>query len=173
MIDPGSIRPAPAVLVLLGLGLCLGLWGCVPGSQSDSDVSVGAPLPPFALPTLDGGSLASADLAGDVPVLINFWATWCGPCVKEIPILRDLHASGDVRVVSINVDAGGEADVRDFVRRHGIEYDVLRGDVGMVGEYGSYSIPYTLVLDGELNVRALHRTAVSASTLERDVRAAR
>ena len=150
----------------------LALAGCAQESAAP-DVSVGSPLPSFELPSLDGGSLDSADLAGDVPVLINFWATWCGPCVKEIPVLRDLHASGDVRVVSINIDEGGESDVRDFVRRHGIEYDVLMGEVGMVPRYGSYSIPYTLVLDGDLNVRALHRTAVSASTLERDVSAAR
>lgn len=134
---------------------------------------MGAPLPPFELPRLDGGTLASDDLAGDGPVVVNFWATWCGPCIKEIPALSDLHASGDVRVVSINIDSGDEADVREFVQRHGIEYDVLRSGVSMVGRYGSSSIPYTLVLDGDLNVRSLHRVAVSASTLERDVQAAR
>lgn len=166
----GLARTRSAQLTLVGL-LVLCLTGCV--QEPASDVSVGQPLPQFVLPSLEGDSLASDDLAGDAPVVINFWATWCSPCVKEIPILRDLHVSGDVRVVSINVDAGGEAEVRSFVRRHGIEYDVLRADVGMVGRYGSYSIPYTLVLDGELTVQALHRTAVSASTLERDVSAAR
>ena len=148
----------------------LALQGCAPGGP----VAVGEPLPPFDLPTLDGGSLASADLAGDVPVILNFWATWCGPCVAEIPALRGLHESGKVRVVSINVDAPGtDHEVRDFVSRHAIEYDVLRSGVSMVGQYGSSSIPYTLVLDGDLNVRSLHRVAVSASTLERDVQAAR
>ena len=161
-----SVRPALAIV------LALAVAGCVPEGPAP-DVSVGQALPPFALPTLDGGSLASDDLAGDAPVLINFWATWCGPCVREIPVLRDLHASGDVRVVSINVDDGPDAEVRDFVRRYGVEYDVLMGDVGMVSRYGSHSIPYTLVLDGDLTVRALHRVVVSAGTLERDLGAAR
>ncbi|MDA8017598.1 MAG: TlpA family protein disulfide reductase [Thermoanaerobaculia bacterium] len=148
----------------------LGFAGC---SSPERPVSIGQPLPPFELPRLGGGPLASDELAGEVPVLVNFWATWCHPCIKEIPALRDIHRSGSARVVSISLDTVSDTEVARFVRDHEIEYEVLRADLAMLSRYGSTSIPYTLVLDSELVVRSLHRVAVSSSTLRRDVDRAR
>jgi thiol-disulfide isomerase/thioredoxin len=149
------------------------LASCAPEPRR---VEIGRRLPPFELPSLQGGTVASDDLAGDRPVLINFWATWCSPCLREIPALQELHATGGVDVVSINLDtldALDDGEVREFVQSHGIEYEVLRGEISTLTSYGSTSIPYTLVLDGDLTVRFIHQVTVSRSTLERDLSAAR
>lgn len=144
--------------------------GCAREPQS---VEIGKKLPSFELPSLGGGTVASDDLAGDRPVLINFWATWCHPCVREIPALQELHAAGGVQVVSINLDTLEDGEVKEFVSSHGMGYEVLRGDISTLTSYGSTSIPYTLVLDRDLTVRFIHTVTVSRGTLERDLSAVR
>lgn len=169
---PVSCLPSQCAAAIFGLALAvaLGVTCCGP-AEPDAGVAIGETLPAFELPRLGGGSVSTGELAGERPVILTFWATWCRPCIRELPALRELHASGDVRVVSINVDAESyEADVHEFVARHEIGYEVLRAELSMVPRYGSNSIPYTLVLDGDLTVRALHRSLVTRSTLETELR---
>ncbi|MEM9556546.1 MAG: TlpA disulfide reductase family protein [Acidobacteriota bacterium] len=157
-------RAAAVVMVSLTLG---GLLGC--GEISMGGVSVGEPMPAFDLPLLDGGSLASDDLAGDGPVVVNFWATWCGPCVREIPTLNALHRDGGARVVAISLDDASADVVRAFVEDEGIDYPVLLGDMETFQRFGGAAIPYTVVADAGLVVRDAHRGLVSRTTLDRSL----
>ncbi len=91
-----------------------------------SPISPGFPTPVFDLKTLDGGSLRSRDLAGKV-VLLNFWATWCGPCKEEMPSLARLQQHFDstqVRVVTVTSDLHPQG-IKQFLGHLGIELPVL------------------------------------------------
>jgi cytochrome c biogenesis protein CcmG/thiol:disulfide interchange protein DsbE len=81
---------------------------------------IGQPMPSFALTTLDGQPLDSASLRGK-PVLLNFWASWCGPCVEEFPLLKRAlaeHADDRLAVVGIVYQDNSES-ARAFLARHG------------------------------------------------------
>lgn len=82
----------------------------------------GSPLPRFTFADPSGRQLDIASLKGR-PTLINLWATWCGPCVAELPTLDKLAADkpGGLRVVTISQDAPG-APVTEFLARHGFEH---------------------------------------------------
>ena len=73
----------------------------------------GARMPDFALSDPTGKKLTTADLKGK-PVLINLWATWCGPCVLEMPMLDQLAAGGKLRVVTVSEDLQGAEKVVPF-----------------------------------------------------------
>lgn len=184
-----SIRAArlvagPSLFVLVA-GLVVGLVvGCgdMPsrsgggdrgGSTSAGEVETGQLVPGFDLPRLEGGRVTTADLdGGEGPVVLVFWATWCGPCVREIPTLLDLHRQGAARVVSIALDEPAKI-VRPFVEEHGIDYPVLLGDMTTFRRFGGRAIPYTLVLDENLVVQSVRTGLVRPAAFERDLAKAR
>jgi thiol-disulfide isomerase/thioredoxin len=90
--------------------------------------------PPGALPavsftTLEGGRKTLADYAGR-KLLVNFWATWCVPCVAELPELDRLAAAGDITVLAVSEDHGGAALVRPFLATHHITHATVLLDPG-------------------------------------------
>lgn len=88
----------------------------------------GTTLPEFTLPDLDGKPHSSKDWQGKI-LVINFWATWCPPCLKEIPEFANLQkefASQGVQVVGIALD--DKEPVKDFLKTHKIAYPVLLGE---------------------------------------------
>jgi cytochrome c biogenesis protein CcmG/thiol:disulfide interchange protein DsbE len=112
----------------------------------------GPSAPLFSLPRVDGqGTVALASLRGQV-VLLDFWATWCAPCLEMLPTMDQLygeyHPRG-VEFVGINSDGPGATsqDVREFLRRRPIPYPVVmdEGDVG--GQYNVTGLPHFVVLD--------------------------
>ncbi len=108
--------------------------------------------PAFVLPTPDGDSLRLADFEGKT-LLVNFWATWCGPCLVEIPDLVALQNElGDARfsVIGISMDFEDPEVIQSFVDRMGINYPIAI-DQGDVAENfgGVYSLPTTFVVDSE------------------------
>ena len=160
-------RPRPTALVLSLLALAMS--SCFKARHPD--VKVGLPIPEFELTSLDGKSISSSSYLG-TPVVLNFWATWCGPCVREIPTLQAIDRDSAARVVSIAIDQGGAREVRPFADQHGIEYTVLLGDSQLLKRFNGWAIPYTLVLDSSLRIVRMHRGLVSLRTLERDLRRA-
>jgi thiol-disulfide isomerase/thioredoxin len=93
----------------------------------------GGPPPALALRTLSGEALALADFRGRV-VLVNFWATWCAPCVAEMPALQRLRerlASRRVEVVAVNFQENA-ARIAPFVERLGVTFPVVRDHDGTV-----------------------------------------
>ncbi len=117
----------------------------------------GAPAPDFAYPTLDGDTLALADLRGDV-VLLNIWATWCPPCVREMPSMQrlyDQHRNDGLRVVAVSVDAPGALrDVRSFVHELGLGFDILLNPAGTIQDaYAVTGLPTTFLIDRNGRIR--------------------
>ncbi|MFQ5569125.1 MAG: TlpA disulfide reductase family protein [Rhodothermales bacterium] len=107
----------------------------------------------FVLQTLAGDSLRLSDLRGQV-VLLNFWATWCGPCIEEIPELIDLHNALNPHgfsVVGVSMDVEGAEVVKPFAERFGITYPLpLDTEATVADSYGGvFALPTTYVIDAE------------------------
>jgi cytochrome c biogenesis protein CcmG/thiol:disulfide interchange protein DsbE len=144
---------ALAPLVLLGaLGLFL-----LQRLPATSPTSVGSLAPDFALADLDGNPVRLADLRGR-PVILNFWASWCGPCVEEFPLLREAaaaHADDGLAIVGIVFHDRSEA-ARDFMARNGATWPAAMdpGD-GVATAYGILGPPetYFIARDGTIAAR--------------------
>ena len=113
------------------------------------------PTPEFVLSGLDGAEHRLSDLRGRV-VLVNFWASWCQPCVREIPNLQRLHASyaGEpFEILAVDVEED-ENRVRHFVTQQGMTFPVLLDRDGrQFAAWGSQVLPTTFVIDAAGMVR--------------------
>jgi cytochrome c biogenesis protein CcmG, thiol:disulfide interchange protein DsbE len=128
---------------------------------------VGRQAPPLPAKALRPPGTDLADLRGK-PALVDFFASWCGPCAEEAPTLRALSESLDGRATVVAVDwddAGGPA--RAFVRKHGWTFPVLADTDGSVGEsYGvTTGLPTSFVLDPEGRIVATFRGPQSEAKL--------
>lgn len=114
---------------------------------------VGEPAREYAATTLDGDTVALGSLRGKV-VLLNLWATWCGPCRTETPYLQSLfeeHSGDGFEIVGISMDTGNAAeDVAMFVEEYGVTYTILH-DPRMRGMelYQVLGLPATFLIDRE------------------------
>jgi thiol-disulfide isomerase/thioredoxin len=113
------------------------------------------PLPDLVLTDIQGDTLALADYRGRV-ILLNFWATWCAPCLQEMPDLNRLHQDLEdegVAVIGVSTDEGGPEAVRAAVENLGIAYPVILDD-GTLSDHlgGVYALPTTFIVDAQGNV---------------------
>jgi thiol-disulfide isomerase/thioredoxin len=125
-----------------------------------------APLPQLVLSRLDGGSLALSDLAGK-PVVLNLWASWCGPCRREMPVLRQVQRDHP-EVTFIFVNQGEPAEtIRAYLTAQNLKLDnvVLDRRSQMGAALGSKALPTTFFFDGRGVMRARRVGEVSAATL--------
>lgn len=112
----------------------------------------GSVAPSFRLPSLAGGEVELASLRGRI-VVLNFWASWCAPCVEELPSLERLHrALGGEQLVVLSVSADeDESALRRFVGEHGVTFAVLRDPGGRLAAaaYRTTGYPETFVIDAQ------------------------
>jgi len=113
------------------------------------------PAPDFTLTTLSGTSLSLADLRGKV-VLLNFWATWCGPCRKEMPAIEALYQrykDQGLEVLAISLDKLSTAVVEAFVKEMGVTYRVALDPTWATARtYAVRAVPATFLIDRAGNV---------------------
>jgi cytochrome c biogenesis protein CcmG/thiol:disulfide interchange protein DsbE len=155
------------VVALLGLLV----WKVAKGSDNDVTGALkegGTPAAPaFSLERLDGdGELALESLRGRA-VVLNFWASWCGPCRDEMPLLEagwQRWRDRDVAFVGIDV-RDLRSDARDFLERYGVTYpNVYDGKGSMVGRYGVTGYPETYFIDAR--GRVVYRIAGQVAEAE-------
>ncbi|MEZ5352746.1 MAG: TlpA disulfide reductase family protein [Bryobacteraceae bacterium] len=117
-------------------------------------IGVGDAAPEFTVTTEGGKSLSRSAFGGKILVL-NFWASWCGPCVQEIPTLDALHRAGKDRglvLLGVSVDKN-EKSYRRFLDRHKIGFLTAHDPAQRVNDlYGTYRYPETYVIDTAGNV---------------------
>ncbi len=142
-----------AKLCLLTCGVVLTL------SAHASSVKLSEPAPDFTLKTLEGPNLRLEEYRGQV-VLINFWASWCGPCRQEMPILDRLHQRYEdtgFAVLGVNVE-GETAPAQKIVDKTNVTFPVLIDEGQAVSEmYELEAMPSTVVVDRDGVVRYVHR----------------
>ena len=133
------VVPAAGLVALLGFGLRASTGPPAPGDRA----------PEFSAPRLDGtGTLGLADLRGK-PVVLNFWASWCAPCVDEAPMLRRAHRDYGDRVEFVGIDIRDDRqDAQKFVSEYGLEYPQVRDeDLSIYEDYGLTGQPETFFID--------------------------
>ncbi len=154
------ISPAPpaviAVAIRVGLGflVCFAVaCGAPPRSASGTERSAPRPpgpeAPPLELPDIAGRHVALSELRGR-PVIVNFWATWCQPCRRELPSLEELHRRFEpagLRVLAVSIDADPQ-ELDRFVADASIPFVVLRDPEGKAAAaYGVTTVPSTFLVD--------------------------
>jgi cytochrome c biogenesis protein CcmG, thiol:disulfide interchange protein DsbE len=133
-----------------------------------SPTAVGAVAPDFSLADLDGNPLHLAELRGR-PVVVNFWASWCGPCVEEFPLLREAaarHAADGLVVVGIVYQDRSEA-ARDFMARNGATWaSAMDPGERVASAYGILGPPETFFIGRDGTIVARQFGQFSASSLD-------
>ena len=119
---------------------------------------ISGPAPSFTLESRGGGTVSLEDFAGDV-VMINFWATWCGPCRKEMPHLEALHQRYKdlgFTLLGINVEDDSKG-VERFLKETPVSFDVLLDPANVVsGLYRVVAMPTTVIVDRSGQMRYIH-----------------
>lgn len=140
--------------------------------QAANPPQVGDAAPSFALADADGQLHSSSTLT---PAILNFWASWCAPCIDELPQLNALAARTGLRVIAINVDRE-DGPPRGIVNRLGLTLPVLYDPKNeVIRAFSPPGLPTTYVIDQAGVIRNVHSGRLDADdmpTLEAELRAA-
>ena len=160
------MRKKTVLCLILAACMCLGLAACGTAEEpeiTDYDPTAVTPEPSlrytdFTGTLLGGGELTLSDYEGKV-ILLNFWATWCGPCVGEMPAFPRLLEKYGNELAVIAVDKEEDAGtVADFIADRGYDFPVVLDTDGAIGRlYPSDGIPYTIIIapDGTISDTSL------------------
>jgi len=169
------------VMVLLALAVPLARGIAVPSrtvaaTAAGPAASISDGAPDFTAQTLDGQTVRLSDFRGRV-VLLNFWATWCPPCVREIPRLvrvADAYKNDGLVVLGLNTTFQDDrAKVEQFTREQGISYPVLLDPDGVASEkYPARLMPTTVLIDRQGQMVHIKVGEVDEATLMEQVKAA-
>jgi thiol-disulfide isomerase/thioredoxin len=134
----------------------------------------GQPAPPFALPTAKGDTIALDQLRGKV-VYVDFWASWCGPCLRSFPWMNEMQQKYGPRgfaVVAINVDKK-RSDAERFLVQHPANFTVVYDEAGSTPTaYGVKGMPSSYLIDARGNVTFVERGFLDENKAELESRVA-
>ena len=147
--------------ILVGVAAGGVVWLAV-RPRAPQPVKMGESAPGFTLPQVPSGKLSLSQFKGQV-VVLNFWATWCPPCVMETPSLeqfaREMKSDG-VTVIGVSVDKDGQA-LDKFIKLYHLSYPIVRDpSAGLAHRYGTYKLPETYIIgrDGHVAEKIISNT---------------
>jgi thiol-disulfide isomerase/thioredoxin len=132
------------------------------------------PMPSFSLESVRDGKIVESDSFRGKVLLLTFFATWCPPCVEEVPVLIKLQnelADSGFSVVGLSVDQQGQASVAKFVNKRDINYPVLLAKSQTTRDFGGiYGIPVAFLVNKSGNVVKKYTGYIQHDILEKDIR---
>ena len=132
----------------------------------------GKDAPDFALQDLQGKQVKLSDFRGKA-VLLNFWATWCGPCKVEMPWFVELqkqYGPQGLEIVGVALDDSGKDTIQKFAKDMGVNYTILQGQDAVGDAYGAIGLPTTFFIDRSGKIIDSASGLVSRSEIEDNVK---
>lgn len=127
------------------------------------------PAPEFSAALIDGAKFDLSAARGQT-IVLNFWASWCGPCQAEVPeLVRFTEGHPDVKLIGAAVKSGDEFEIYAATKRMGITYPVFPASDQLVADYKVDVFPTTYVIGPDGEVKLIHVGMIDARTLERAV----
>lgn len=142
-------------------------------TQDTGEAASLTPLPEINLQDFDGKKVAAGDLKGNILVL-DFWATWCVPCLAEIPVWNSLQQKyGDrgLKVIGVTLASGDAKEVKPFVASKKMQYTVLIGDDDQTYDFNIMAFPTTLLVTKDMKIyrRYVGTSAKKPAQIEADI----
>lgn len=134
----------------------------------------GSRMPEFILPDATSGQKIDSRSFEGMALIVTFFATWCPPCIEEIPALIKLqkkYGEDGFSVIGLSVDQGGEKVVRRMIEKKSVNYPIVMADAQVMQDFGGvFGIPVTFLVNKEGNVVKKYTGYMPMSVLEKDLR---
>ena len=160
-----TFKARKSALIIFTFCFCLFLTAC--GGKKEMDpIQVGDDVRDFTATLMDGSTFQLSEQEGKA-VLLNFWATWCGPCVAELPAFSRLTDAYADRLALLAVNCGeDEQTVKSFLDKNGYAFPVALDTEGEISQlYPTDGIPYTLIISPDGKVSSIQVGAGDAETM--------
>jgi peroxiredoxin len=149
-VSPAAKKGVVLFILIVAAVLLLLLLLVPRGPRGPRIIGEGDRAPEFRLTSLDGRQVSLSDFKGKV-VMVHFWATWCPPCVEEMPTIEKLYRNfqgKDFEILAVSVDEGGPDAIRSFLKQNRLTLPVLLDPGAPVSKtYGTFKFPETYIVD--------------------------
>jgi peroxiredoxin len=150
--------------------------GCAAETDGTGDAGALELAPDFTLQDLSGKSVTLSDFRGKT-VIVDFWATWCAPCIFQIPVLNSLWEDhrdrDDLMVLGVSIDVEGAEVVGPWIAEKNVSYPILLGEERLAQEYGALGFPTLVVIRPDGSVESMHVGLIEREDLDGLIAAAR